>query len=163
VGGGGDDRLHGGTGTDFLRGGAGEDLFVFATRDEMGNAIAMQQVGMTLTRVIGPLLTAALVAIAFIGTGGAYLFMSMFGYVISPSHSCQGPGAAIRQNPSSATSNSGSATSPASRACSSVVHGRHHVRVSYQVVLLGCWRTNSDTTRRDMGLLFFAGGSPGWW
>ena len=29
--------------------------------DEMGNAIAMQQVGMTLTRVIGPLLTAPLV------------------------------------------------------------------------------------------------------
>ena len=42
--------------------------------DEMGNAIALQQVGMTGTRVVGPLVTSVLVAeIPFIGTGGAYL------------------------------------------------------------------------------------------
>jgi MFS family permease len=51
--------------------------------DEMGNAIAMQQVGMTSTRVVGPLVVVALVAIPFVGTGGAYLAMSaMFAYVI---------------------------------------------------------------------------------
>ena len=50
---------------------------------DLPNAIALQQVGMTATRVFGPFVSAGLIAIAFIGTGGTYLFMAgLFVFVI---------------------------------------------------------------------------------
>jgi MFS family permease len=39
------------------------------------NGIALQQVAMTATRIIGPFIAGALIALSFIGSGGAYLFM----------------------------------------------------------------------------------------
>jgi MFS family permease len=43
---------------------------------DLPNAIALQQVGMTATRVFGPFVAAGLIAISFVGTGGTYLFMA---------------------------------------------------------------------------------------
>lgn len=44
--------------------------------EAMGNGIALQQVAMTATRVIGPMVAGLLIGLSFIGAGGAYLFMS---------------------------------------------------------------------------------------
>ncbi len=42
----------------------------------MGNGIALQQVAMTATRVLGPMIAGLLVGWSFVGPGGAYLFMA---------------------------------------------------------------------------------------
>ena len=44
-------------------------------RELVPNGIALTQVSMTGTRIVGPFIAGALIAIPFIGTGGAYLFM----------------------------------------------------------------------------------------
>ncbi|PFG75378.1 MFS transporter [Tepidiforma thermophila] len=50
---------------------------------DLPNGIALQQVGMTLTRVIGPFVAAGLISVSFIGTGGTYLFMAgLFVFVV---------------------------------------------------------------------------------
>ncbi len=50
---------------------------------DLPNGIALQQVGMTLTRVIGPFIAAALIGLSFVGTGGTYLFMAgLFVFVV---------------------------------------------------------------------------------
>lgn len=50
---------------------------------DLPNAIALQQVGMTATRVFGPFVAAGLIAISFVGTGGTYLFMAgLFVFVV---------------------------------------------------------------------------------
>ncbi len=46
------------------------------TGPQLSNGIALQQIAMNSTRVFGPFLVGALVAISFIGGGGTYLFMS---------------------------------------------------------------------------------------
>lgn len=43
---------------------------------QLSNGIALQQIAMNGTRVFGPFLVGALVAISFIDTGGTYLFMA---------------------------------------------------------------------------------------
>lgn len=51
--------------------------------DQLPNGIALQQVSMTATRIFGPFLAAGLAGLAFIGTGGTYLFMgALFGLVV---------------------------------------------------------------------------------
>src|SRR5690606_17301973 len=42
--------------------------------EDLPNGIALQQVGMTATRVFGPFVAAGLIALSFVGTGGTYLF-----------------------------------------------------------------------------------------
>ncbi len=42
---------------------------------KLSNAIALQQVGMTATRIVGPWMSVALIAAPFLGTGGAYAVM----------------------------------------------------------------------------------------
>jgi MFS family permease len=52
-------------------------------RDLVPNGIALTQVSMTATRIIGPFLAGALIAIPFVGTGGAFLVMGgMFVVVV---------------------------------------------------------------------------------
>jgi MFS family permease len=47
------------------------------------NAIALQQIAMTATRIVGPFLAGGLIALAFVGTGGTYLFMAgLFAIVV---------------------------------------------------------------------------------
>lgn len=51
-------------------------------RERIPNGIALTQVAQTATRIIGPFLAGLLVAISFIGTGGAYLFMGLIFVVV---------------------------------------------------------------------------------
>lgn len=134
--------------------------------DEMGNAIAMQQVGMTLTRVVGPLLTAALVAVSVIGTGGAYLAMSgMFAYVIFTL--TQLPG--TKPRPGAGKSILGDfklgfthiAGRPKLALLVPLFMGVIMFGFSYQVVLPGLLENELGRDAKDMGLLFFAGALSG--
>jgi MFS family permease len=51
--------------------------------DDLPNGIALQQMGMTATRILGPFLAAGLIALPFVGSGGTYLFMGgLFGFVV---------------------------------------------------------------------------------
>ncbi len=50
--------------------------------EELPNAVALQQLGMTATRILGPFIAAALIALT--GTGGTYLFMgALFAAVVA--------------------------------------------------------------------------------
>ncbi|MGH2610268.1 MAG: MFS transporter, partial [Tepidiformaceae bacterium] len=52
--------------------------------EELPNAIALQQLGMTATRIGGPFIAAGLIALPFSGTGGTYLFMGgLFAVVVA--------------------------------------------------------------------------------
>ncbi|MEJ5222560.1 MAG: MFS transporter, partial [Tepidiforma sp.] len=51
-------------------------------RDSIGNAVVLQQLSMNSTRVIGPSLAGAFIAVAVIGTGGVYL-MTTLGFFIA--------------------------------------------------------------------------------
>ncbi len=51
-------------------------------RDAIGNAVVLQQLSMNSTRVIGPSLAGAFIAVAFIGTGGVYL-LTTIGFFIA--------------------------------------------------------------------------------
>jgi predicted MFS family arabinose efflux permease len=46
-------------------------------RSAIGNAVVLQQLSMNSTRVIGPSLAGAFIAVAFIGTGGVYFFTTI--------------------------------------------------------------------------------------
>jgi MFS family permease len=46
--------------------------------ERIPNAIALQQMAMTATRIFGPFLAGGLIAIGFIGTGGTYMVMAGF-------------------------------------------------------------------------------------
>jgi len=134
--------------------------------DEMGNAIALQQVGMTGTRVVGPLVTAALVAIPFIGTGGAYLAMSgMFAFVIF---------SLTMLPPTRARPTGGKSIMGDFKLGFSHIHSRPRLALlvlsfigvimfgfSYQVVLPGLLENELGRDADQMGLLFFAGAISG--
>ncbi|HML99577.1 MAG TPA: MFS transporter [Tepidiformaceae bacterium] len=51
-------------------------------RDSIGNAVVLQQLSMNSTRVIGPSLAGAFIAVAFIGTAGVYI-MTTAGFFIA--------------------------------------------------------------------------------
>ena len=52
-------------------------------REAMPNGVALQQISMTGTRIVGPLTAGILVGIVVIGSGGTYIFMgSLFVFVI---------------------------------------------------------------------------------
>lgn len=134
--------------------------------DEMGNAIAMQQVGMTLTRVVGPLLVAALVAISFVGTGGTYLFMSgIFAYVIWTLTRLPG----TKARPTGGKSIFGDfklgfthiASRPRLALLVPLFMGVIMFGFSYQVVLPGLLENELGHDAHDMGLLFFSGAASG--
>ncbi|MBA4180611.1 MAG: hypothetical protein C0506_08500 [Anaerolinea sp.] len=51
--------------------------------DDLANGIALQQVSMSGTRIIGPFLASGLAGLAIVGTGGTYLFMGgLFAFVV---------------------------------------------------------------------------------
>jgi MFS family permease len=52
-------------------------------QEDLPNGIALQQVGMTATRIFGPFIAGGLIALSFVGTGGTYLFMGgLFAIVV---------------------------------------------------------------------------------
>lgn len=52
------------------------------SREHVSNAVVLQQLSMNSTRVIGPSLAGAFIAVAFIGTAGVY-YMTTVGFVIA--------------------------------------------------------------------------------
>ncbi len=50
--------------------------------DKIGNAVVLQQMSMNSTRVIGPSIAGAMIAIAFIGIAGVY-FMTTVGFILA--------------------------------------------------------------------------------
>jgi MFS family permease len=121
---------------------------------------------MTATRVVGPLLVAAFVAVPFIGTGGTYLVMSgFFAYVIFTL--TQLP--ATRARPSGGKSILGDfklgfqhiASRPRLALLVTSFMGVIMFGFSYQVVLPGLLENELGREADDMGLLFFAGALSG--
>ena len=52
--------------------------------EALPNGIALQQIAMTATRIVGPFLAGGLIALSFVGTGGTYLFMGgLFAIVVA--------------------------------------------------------------------------------
>ena len=51
-------------------------------KDKIGNAVVLQQLSMNSTRVIGPSIAGAFIAISFIGIGGVY-FMTTLGFIVA--------------------------------------------------------------------------------
>jgi MFS family permease len=133
---------------------------------ELGNAIAMQQVGMTGTRVVGPLLVAVLVAIPFIGTGGTYLVMSgFFAYVIftltqlPPTQARPTGGKSILGDFKLGFSHI--ASRPRLALLVTMFMGVIMFGFSYQVVLPGLLENELGRDADNMGYLFFAGAISG--
>lgn len=133
---------------------------------ELGNAIAMQQVGMTGTRVVGPLLTGLLVAIPFIGSGGTYLFMSgLFAYVIFTLTRLPG----TKARPTGGRSIFGDfklgfnhiKSRPRLGLLVTSFMGVIMFGFSNQVVLPGFLENELGRDAKDIGLLFFAGAISG--
>jgi MFS family permease len=136
------------------------------TGPEMGNAIAMQQVGMTLTRVFGPLVVAVLVKFTFAGTGGTYLFMSgLFAYVIFT---------LTKLPPTRGRASGGKSIVGDFKLGFGHIAGRPRLALlvtsfmgvimfgfSYQVVLPGFLENQLGHPADDIGLLFFAGAISG--
>ncbi|MEO8538685.1 MAG: MFS transporter [bacterium] len=134
--------------------------------EELGNAIAMQQVGMTLTRVFGPLVVAVLVRITFVGTGGTYLFMSiLFAYVIwtltklPPTKARAGGGKSILGDFKLGFGHI--ASRPRLTLLVTTFMGVIMFGFSYQVVLPGFLENQLGHDADDIGLLFFAGALSG--
>jgi MFS family permease len=136
------------------------------TGEELGNAIALQQVGMTLTRVIGPLVVAVLVNVTFVGTGGAYLFMSgLFAYVIFT---------LVLLPKTQARPSGGKSILGDFKLGVSHIAGRPRLALlvlnfmgvimfgfSYQVILPGLLKNDLGRSADDISLLFFAGAVSG--
>lgn len=51
-------------------------------RESMGNAVVLQQLSMNSTRVVGPSLAGAFIAVSFIGVGGVYV-LTTIGFIIA--------------------------------------------------------------------------------
>ena len=133
---------------------------------ELGNAIAMQQVGMTGTRVVGPLLVAVLVAVPFIDTGGTYLVMAaFFAYVIwtltqlPPTKARPAGGKSILGDFKLGFAHI--ASRPRLALLVTMFMGVIMFGFSYQVVLPGMLENELGRDAKDMGFLFFAGAISG--
>lgn len=131
------------------------------------NGIALQQVAMTATRIIGPGLAAALIAISVIGSGGAYLVMGLLMAMVV---------ATLAKMPHSPTPE----RAAGSTALSGLTDGARHVGsrprlalltmsfiatvvfgFSYQVILPGYLHNVLARDTSDMGLLLVVSGVAG--
>ncbi len=132
----------------------------------LANGIALQQVAMTATRILGPLLAAVLIAAPGVGTGGTYLAMAaMFVIVV----------ATLARLPAT-KSRGGAPTSVLADLREGVAHvtGRPRLALlagmfiaivitgySYQVVLPGLLENELGRSSRDLGLLLGIGAVAG--
>jgi MFS family permease len=126
---------------------------------ELRNAIALQQVGMTATRVVGPFLAGGLVALSFVGTGGTYIFMGgLFAYVIftliqlPPTNARGGEGKSILGDFKLGWQHIRSRPRLALLVLSFM--GVTMAGFSYQVVLPGYLKNQLDRDPNDIGLMF---------
>ncbi|GIW13535.1 MAG: MFS transporter [Tepidiforma sp.] len=134
--------------------------------EDLPNGIALQQVGMTLTRVVGPFVAAGLIGLSFVGTGGTYLFMAgLFVFVV---------GSLAMLPPSRAVARGGRSFRD------DLAMGMQHIRerkrlmlavvtfvgvimagFSYFVVLPGFLENELGRSSKDMALLMAAGAASG--
>lgn len=133
---------------------------------DLANGIALQQVGMTMTRVIGPFIAAGLIGLPFVGTGGTYLFMAgLFVFVIG----------SLAMLPSSRAVARGGRSFREDMALG-IRHIRERARLmlavvtfigvimagfSYFVVLPGFLENELGRSSKDMALLMAAGAASG--
>jgi MFS family permease len=124
--------------------------------EELPNAVALQQLGMTATRILGPFIAAALIALS--GTGGTYLFMgALFAVVVLT----------LAQLPGTKSRPKGTGPSMLGDLKLGVTHVRERPRLlllslsfigvviggfSYQVVLPGFLENELGRDSDDMGL-----------
>lgn len=132
-----------------------------------GNGIALQQVAMTATRIIGPGLAAAMIAVGFVGSGGTYLFMGVLMAIVVAT--------LWKMPPSTAPARDGKST-----AMSGISEGARHVTgrprlalltmsfiavvvcgFSYQVILPGYLHNVLGRETADMGLMLVISGVSG--
>lgn len=133
---------------------------------EMANGIALQQVAMTATRILGPLLAAVLIGLPGVGTGGTYLFMAAL-FVVVVGTLAQLPATRPR---------GGAPVSVLEDLKAGVSHLRARPRLellallfigiviggySYQVVLPGLLENELNRSARDLGLLMGVGAVAG--
>ncbi|MCA9829516.1 MAG: MFS transporter [Dehalococcoidia bacterium] len=133
----------------------------------LGNGIALQQVAMTATRILGPGMAAALIAVSVIGSGGAYLFMGLLLAIVVATLAKMPPSPAPPRDPKST-------------ALSGLSDGARHVKsrprlalltmsfiatvvfgFSYQVILPGYLHNVHGRETSDMGLLLVVSGVAG--
>ena len=133
----------------------------------LGNGIALQQVAMTATRILGPGMAAALIAISVVGSGGAYLFMGLLLAIVVAT--------LAKMPPSPAPPRDAKST-----ALSGLTDGARHVKgrprlalltmsfiatvvfgFSYQVILPGYLHNVHGRETSDMGLLLVVSGVAG--
>ena len=126
--------------------------------EELPNAVALQQLGMTVTRIGGPFIAAGLIALPFSGTGGTYLFMGgLFAIVV----------ATLAQLPPTKSRPKGTGPSMLGDLKLGVGHVRERPRLllltlsfmgvviggfSYQVILPGFLENELGKSSDDMGL-----------
>ncbi|MFN0094067.1 MAG: MFS transporter [Dehalococcoidia bacterium] len=130
------------------------------------NGIALQQVAMTATRIFGPFLAGALIALAFVGPGGAYLAMGAIMLLVV---------ATLAQLPPSPPNKAAGST-----AMSAFMDGVRHVSArprlallttmfvgvviggfSYQVLLAGYLEHELGHDRKDMAWMLGVAGFAG--
>jgi len=138
-----------------------------ASPAEIPNAIALQQLGMTVTRIGGPFFAAGLIALPFSGTGGTYLFMGgLFAIVV----------ATLAQLPPTRSREKGTGPSILGDLMLGVGHVKERPRLlllslsfvgvviggfSYQVILPGFLENELGRSPDDMGLLLGVGAISG--
>ena len=136
------------------------------TGPKLTNGIALQQVGMTATRVLGPWLAVALIAFPGVGTGGTYMVMGVLIFFVVLT---------LGRMPASRPR-----TGPRSSALADMRLGISHVvsrprlallaasfilvvmlGFSYQVILPGYLNNELNRSTRDMGWLLGVSGAAG--
>lgn len=139
------------------------DLLEGAT---LANGIALQQVAMTATRILGPLAAAVLIAAPGIGTGGTYLTMAAIFVVVVATLASLPPTKARGGEPTSVVADFREGVGyVVSRPRLALLAGMFIAIVvtgySYQVVLPGFLENELGRSSRDLGLLMGVGAGAG--
>lgn len=132
----------------------------------LSNGIALQQVAMTATRILGPLLAALLIAAPAVGTSGTYFAMAaMFLLVMAtlarlpPTASRPGPRTSVLTDLREGVAHI--AARPRLALLSGMFIAIVVTGYSYQVVLPGFLENQLGRSPRDLGLLMGIGASAG--
>jgi MFS family permease len=125
----------------------------------LANGVALQQMGMNGTRLVGPFLAGALIAVPFIDTGGTYLAIAVsFGFVVllllmmAPSVRGQPSGRSLVSDVVSGVGYTW--RSRDLRLLTLVFFGVVVTGFSYQTLMPGFVENTLDRPARDIGLMF---------
>ncbi len=133
----------------------------------LANGIALQQIAMTLTRIFGPFVAGGVIALSFIGTGGAYLFMGAVFVVVIATLAQLPASTVLREGPPRSVADdfrSGFgyiAGTPVLALLSLTFIGVVITGYSYQVLLPGFLENELGRDPRDMSWLLGIGAAAG--